>query len=111
VHHVRRIIKDGKVYNEGFVFGGDNWKPFRISYQSMVPKKEECTNLITPTCLSSSHIGYGAIRLEWTFMILGQSAALAASEAIDMNETVQDITYENLMIKLKKNNQILNLNE
>lgn len=111
VHHVRRIIKDRKVYNEGFVFGGDNWKPFQISYKSMVPKKEECTNLITPTCLSSSHIGYGTIRLEWTFMILGQSAALAASEAIEKDETVQDILYDNLMIELKKNNQILNINE
>ena len=81
-HHVRRIVRDGKVYNEGFVFGGEDWAPFGISYQALVPKKSECINLITPTCLSSTHVAYGAIRLEWTFMVLGQSAGAATVLAI-----------------------------
>jgi hypothetical protein len=109
VHHVRRIIKNGKVYNEGFVFGGDNWKPFQISYRSMIPKENECINLITPTCLSSSHIGYGAIRLEWTFMILGQSAAIAANLSIEENVPVQDIDLNSLNERLLNAGQVLTI--
>src|SRR5690606_14040613 len=68
VHSVRRLIKNGKAYNEGFVFGGNWWKPFGISYRALVPRRSECRNIITPTCPSSSHIAYGAIRIEFTFM-------------------------------------------
>lgn len=109
VHHVRRIIKEGSVYNEGFVFGGENWKPFSISYQSLVPKKEECTNLMTPTCPSSSHIAFGAIRLEWTFMVLGQSLGVAASLVLEKETEVQNITYPELEEKLLKEKQVLAL--
>jgi len=109
VHHVRRMIKDDAVYNEGFVFGGNDWKPFSISYQSLVPKKEECTNLMTPTCPSSSHIAFGAIRLEWTFMVLGQSLGSAATLALERKVGVQDVNFEILKEKLLAKNQILEL--
>lgn len=73
-------------------------KPYAIDYGSMVPKVSEVTNLIVPVCLSASHIAYGSIRMEPVFMMLGQSAATAASIAIDNGVNVQDIEY----IKLKK---------
>jgi len=109
VHHVRRIIKDGAVYNEGFVFGGSDWKPFSISYRALVPPRQECTNLLTPTCPSSSHIAYGAIRLEWTFMVLGQSVGCAASLCLDQGEPVQNLDYKMLNLKLINNGQVLKL--
>lgn len=107
VHSVRRIVKDGYAYNEGFVFGGDYWQPLPISYQSLVPKASQCTNLITPTCPSSSHIAYGAIRLEWTFMILGQSAGTAVALAIDNKTTIQKVNYGLLKAKLLEDKQVL----
>lgn len=110
-HHARRIVKDGKVYNEGFVFGGNDWKPFGISWRSMIPKSNECTNLLTPTCLSSSYVAYGAIRILPTFMILGQSAGLAAALAIDGNVAVQDIDYQKLKVELLQSKQILEVPE
>ncbi|WP_165940048.1 FAD-dependent oxidoreductase [Dyadobacter psychrotolerans] len=100
VHSVRRIVKDGYAYNEGFVFGGNYWRPLPVSYRSMIPKRKQCTNLLTPTCLSSSHIAYGAVRLEWTFMALGQAAALAAVLAIDSKIAVQDVGYIQLKHEL-----------
>lgn len=107
VHSVRRIVRDGAAYNEGFVFGGNYWRPLPVSYRSMVPKKTECTNLITPTCISSSHIAYGAIRLEWTFMLLGQAAGTAAAMAIDQHVPIQDIPYGELRRALSENSVVL----
>ena len=100
VHSVRRIVRDGYAYNEGFVFGGDYWRPLPVSYRALVPKASECTNLLTPTCPSSSHIAYGAIRLEWTFMILGQAVGSAAVLAIEDRKTVQQIDYATLKQRL-----------
>ena len=108
-HHARRIVKDGLVYNEGFVFGGDDWKPFGISWRSLIPKSIECANLLTPTCVSSSYVAYGAIRILPTFMILGQSAGLAASMAIDMETMIQEIQYSDLKTGLIESGQILDI--
>lgn len=59
-HSVRRILRDGKVHNEGFIFkDGHKWRPFGISYRSLVPRRSEAANFMTVTCPSSSHVGYG----------------------------------------------------
>jgi len=51
MHHARRIVQQGFAFNEGYthVGGNQNWKPFKISYQAAVPKRNECINLLTPT--------------------------------------------------------------
>ncbi len=108
-HHVRRIVKDGAAYNEGFVFGGEDWGPFGISYRALVPKAAECTNLLVPSCPSSSHVAYGAIRLEWTFMALGQAVATAAALAVEGKTTVQQVPYEKLRDQLLKDKQVLSV--
>jgi hypothetical protein len=74
--------------------------PYPISYRSITPKRTGCTNLLVPVYLSSSHIAYGSIRMEPVFMVLGQSAAMAASMAIDNNCKVQDIDVRSLQNKL-----------
>ncbi len=109
VHSVRRIVRDGAAYNEGFVFGGDYWRPLPISYRALVPKVTECTNLLTPTCPSSSHIAYGAIRLEWTFMVLGQAVGKAALLALDQHLPVQQINYTTLKQRLMAAGAVLAL--
>jgi len=104
VHSVRRIVRNGAAYNEGFVFGGDYWRPLPISYRALVPKPTECTNLLTPTCPSSSHIAYGAIRIEFTFMALGQACGAAAVLAIEGDKVVQAVNYpalSNLLLDQK----------
>ena len=71
-HNIQRYVTDqGYVQNEGDV-GVHPKKPYKISYGSIIPKKEECTNLLVPVCVSSSHIAFGSIRMEPVFMILGQ---------------------------------------
>jgi hypothetical protein len=106
-HHVQRYIDaNGYVQNEGNV-EAHGFNPYPISYRSLVPKKEECENLIVPVCLSASHIGFGSIRMEPVFMVLGQSAAAAASLAIDNNAAVQEIPYQKLKTVLLANRQRL----
>jgi hypothetical protein len=90
-HNVRRYVDaNGHARNEGDVQvppGG----PYPIGYGSIVPKRSECSNLFVPVCLSSTHAAYGSIRMEPVFMILGQSAAIAADMAISANTDVQSI--------------------
>ncbi|PPL02090.1 FAD dependent oxidoreductase [Parapedobacter indicus] len=106
-HNAQRYVKpDGFVQNEGDI-GVSTKGPYRISYGSVIPKKEECENLLVPVCVSSSHIAFGSIRMEPVFMILGQSAALAASLAIDRQCAVQDVKYSELEQQLIAQQQIL----
>ncbi|NOX65807.1 MAG: FAD-dependent oxidoreductase [Chlorobi bacterium] len=106
-HNVQRYVdKYGRVRNEGNVeIGG--FSPYPISFQSIVPKRDECTNLLVPVCLSASHIAFGSIRMEPVFMVLGQSAATAAVLAIDEKEDVQQINYNLLEDQLLKDGQVL----
>jgi len=83
------------------------FKPYPISYRAIVPKMDECENLLVPVCLSSSHISYGSIRMEPVFMILGQSAATAAAMAIDDEVAVQKVSYEKLGARLREDGQVL----
>src|SRR5690606_32891523 len=72
-HNVQRYIKeDGFVQNEGDIGVDPKKGPYQISYGSLIPKRKECTNLLVPVCVSSSHIAFGSIRMEPVFMILGQ---------------------------------------
>jgi hypothetical protein len=103
---MRYVTPEGFVQNEGDVQvspGG----PYRISYLSIVSKAGECPNLLVPVCVSSSHIAYGSIRMEPVFMVLGQSAATAASLAIDDKLDVQKVDYEKLRARLVADKQVL----
>ena len=106
-HHVQRYVDlNGYVKNEGNV-EAHLVSPFPISYRSIVPKKSELRNLLVPICLSASHIAFGSIRMEPVFMVLGQSAAIAAAMAIDNDWDLQHIPYDQLKLNLLKHKQIL----
>lgn len=110
LHHARRIVRDGAVWNEGAVFDKSrtpDWRPCGIPYRCLVPKAAECVNLLTPTCPSSSYVGYGAYRIEFTFMVAAQSAATAAVMALDKDIAVQQVPYAELRDRLVKDGQIL----
>lgn len=98
-HNVQRIVENGMVKNEGDVEVG-GFPPYPISYRSIIPKGDECCNLLVPVCLSASHIAYGSIRMEPVFMVLGQSSAIAAAEAIDSGKAVQKVDFKRIQAKL-----------
>lgn len=106
-HQVQRYVDaNGFVQNEGNVEASVPG-PYPISYRSLVPKKDECTNLLVPVCVSATHIAFGSIRMEPVFMVLGQSAATAACLAIDDQVDVQNLDYSQLKEELLNNKQIL----
>ena len=110
-HNVQRYIKpDGFVQNEGDI-GVRTPRPYKISYGSLTPKKDQCQNLLVPVCVSSSHIAFGSIRMEPVFMILGQSAATAACLSINDSIAVQDLPYETLRARLIADRQVLELED
>jgi hypothetical protein len=106
-HNVQRYIKpDGFVQNEGDI-GVHPEDPYQIDMRSLLPSKDECSNLLVPVCLSCSHIAFGSIRMEPVFMILGQSAATLAVMAIEEEGAIHDIPYEKLRQQLLEDGQVL----
>lgn len=106
-HNVQRFIRpDGFVENEGDVELPAG-KPYMIDLGSIMPKKEDCMNMLVPVCVSSSHIAFGSIRMEPVFMILGQSAGTVASLALNKKTTIYDLTYQEIRNKLIADGQIL----
>jgi hypothetical protein len=106
-HNVQRYVTaDGQARNEGDVEVG-GFSPYPVSYRSIVPAADQCANLLVPVCLSASHIAYGSIRMEPVFMVLGQSAATAAAQAIDEQIAVQQVDYAKLRKRLLADRQVL----
>lgn len=110
-HFCQRVVveENGRktVRNEGGFGGVKAPKPYPVSFRSIVPKQEECANLLVPVCLSATHVAYGSIRMEPVFMILGQSAGAAASLAIENKVPVQSVDYGKLKKRLRADGQRL----
>ncbi|NND08630.1 MAG: FAD-dependent oxidoreductase [Saprospiraceae bacterium] len=110
-HVVTHFIDDkNRVWLEGAFFT-PNGGIYPISYQSIRPKIKECANLLVPVCLSATHIAYGSIRMEPQYMVMGQSAAVAACIALDEGLPVQKIQYEKLKNELRRNGQITDISQ
>ena len=102
-HNCDRHIVNGMVKNEGNVeIGG--FSPYPISYRAITPKQNEVQNLLVPVCLSTSHIAYGSIRMEPVFVVLAQSAAIAAGQAIDKYDNcVQKVDAKAILKEFREN--------
>jgi hypothetical protein len=110
-HNTQRYVTpQGFTENEGDI-EHPTPKPYKIDLGSILPKKEECSNLLVSICVSSSHIAYGSIRMEPVFMILGQSAGTVAAMAIEKKKAIHDLTYEEIKEKLLTDGQVLEYNK
>ncbi|MBT29205.1 MAG: xanthan lyase [Thalassobius sp.] len=109
-HHVQRIVyENGEVVNEGNFL--EPHKAYEIPMGVIMPKEEECANLLVPVCVSSSHIAFGSIRMEPVFMIMGQAAATIACLSQDNKMPLHQLKYEVIQNQLLKDKQKLKLNE
>ena len=74
---------------------------------SYVMGRESNADLLVPWALSATHIAFGSIRMEPVFMVLGQSAATAAAQAIEAGIPVQQVNYSKLRPRLLADGQKL----
>ncbi|SCD18943.1 putative secreted protein [Proteiniphilum saccharofermentans] len=101
------VLDDGTLAHEGNLWEHVSPGPYQIPYGAIIPKKKDCRNLLVPLCMSASHIAYSSIRMEATYMVMGESAGIAAAIAIRENKAVQDISRSDLTSMLKKYGQKL----
>jgi hypothetical protein len=95
------------VFNEGYL--SVPVPAYGIPYRSLVPQREQCTNLLVPLCLSASHVAFASVRMEPTLMLLGQAAGTAAAQAARRGVPVQDVDTTVLQLALREAGQVLSL--
>ncbi|MBT3272820.1 MAG: FAD-dependent oxidoreductase [Spirochaetales bacterium] len=99
------VLEDGTLAHEGESTILVSPGPFGLPYRFITPKTEECKNLLVPVCFSASHLAHAAIRLEAQYMLLGESAGVAAAQAIAEKKSVQEIDVNQLQNKLRSYGQ------
>ena len=100
-HQVTRYAVD----STGFINEGRMWQEgmrFDIPYGAITPKREECSNLLVPVCVSASNVAFSAIRLEPTWMHLGEISGIAASLAIENKSSIQEVNVQKLQRKISE---------
>ncbi len=113
-HDCQRVATKDGVIDEGTIMpvrmaGRGHGYAYHIPYRSILPLAAECENLLVPVALSCTHVGLSSIRVEPTWMILGQSAGVAAALAAKQNVTVQKLPYPALRERLLAQRQVLDI--
>ena len=114
-HDCQRIaLRGGGVINEGTIFPVRRKNPkqgyaYHVPYRSILPKSEQCDNLLVPVALSCTHVGISSLRIEGAWMAIGQGAGIAAALAADQDVPVQKLAYAKLRERLLAQGQVLKL--
>ncbi|MCB0562994.1 MAG: FAD-dependent oxidoreductase [Phaeodactylibacter sp.] len=87
--------KMGDSLHEGKIMLHQETFPGQIPYRAILPC--DLDNLLIPVCLSSSHVGWNAVRLEPTWMNVGESAGLAAALAVERDTPPAELDPELLL--------------
>ena len=80
-------------------------RPYEIPYRIMIPKSID--SLIVPVAASTTHVAYSSIRMEPTWMCLGQAAGTAAHLALEQGCPPRQVASEELRNSLEQQGQIL----
>ena len=116
IYPVRRYVVASEttgqmgVATEGNMFVGGSkgtGHPYPIPYRAITPVAAECSNLLVPVCFSASYIAYASARMEPVFCVLGESAGVAAAQAIKAGTPVQNVDGAKLRSRLLERGQIL----
>ena len=117
VRHIQRTYQwisrfpelRGETFNEGYM--SIPVSPYEIPYRALLPRYEQCTNLLVPVCLSSSNLAYASFRMEPQYMIAGHTAGIAAAMASKQQVPVQRVDVDALRRKLLTQGQVLSLTD
>jgi len=100
---VRGSLDEGKM-----MLHAETW-PGQIPYRCLLPR--DLDNLLVPVCLSSTHVAWGAIRLEPTWMQTGEAAGYAAAIAIPRGLDPATIDFAKLVAVLQANGFLIDFYE
>lgn len=79
--------------------------PGQVPYDTLLPR--DLDNLLVPVCLSSTHVAWGTIRLEPTWMQIGESAGVAVALAHRHNLAPALLDRERLVRELARRKTML----
>lgn len=103
---VRKREPGHDVALEGYILMLEKYtQPYQIPYRIMVPR--DIDGLLVPVAASTTHIAYSSIRLEPTWMALGQAAATAAHLALKERVAVRRVNVPALQRELLQAGQVL----
>ena len=113
-HDCQRIAyAGGGVANEGTIFPVRTARrqgyAYHVPYRAVLPRPEQCGNLLVPVALSCTHVGISSLRIEGAWMAIGQGAGVAAALAARDGVAVQELAYERLRERLLAQGQVLQL--
>jgi len=80
-------------------------RPYEIPYRIMVPAKLD--GLLAPVAASTTHVAFSSIRMEPTWMALGQAAGVAAHLAIEHGVAPRAVPVGPLQEILARQGQVL----
>ncbi|UNX56273.1 FAD-dependent oxidoreductase [Georgenia sp. TF02-10] len=95
----------GMVFTEGYL--SVPVPVYGIPYRALVPRHEDCPNLVVPVCLSASHVAFSSVRMEPQYQMLGHAAGLAAAAAVRTGRDVQAVDVAALQEQLTAEGQVL----
>jgi len=97
--HIPGALEEGKMMLDVETFPG------QVPYRAILPQGVD--NLLVPVCLSSTHVAWGTIRLEPTWMNLCESAGHAAALAVQQGITPAQLDPDGLLRKLAASHVML----
>jgi len=92
--------KDAMMLEAPLILRLPNDAPYPIAYRAITPRAEHARNLLNPVTLSATSVAYSSIRMEPTFMMLGEAAGAAAALAVENKVSVQAVSYPSLRRRL-----------
>jgi len=104
-HAVNRssFVNEGRLWQRGRIY--------QFPYRAITPIPSECENLLVPVCVSASHVAFCSVRVEPTWMHLGEAAGIAAYMAVKEDVAVQGIHVPRLQQRLRALKMPLDLPE
>lgn len=102
----RKRQPDDTLVLEGYLGMLDSiTRPYEIPYRIMIPRRID--GLIVPVAASTTHVAYSSIRMEPTWMALGQAAGTAAHLCIEHNTEPRSLSTTALQKQLLSQGQVL----
>ena len=103
---VRKREPGHDVVLEGYILMLDKMThPYQIPYGVIVPKVVD--GLLVPVAASTTHVAFATLRLEPTWMALGQAAGTAAHLVLQQDSALRAVSIDRLQRELLRQGQVL----